>query len=274
MTQMKPEMSIDLKLNLRNGWLGYWPRQGWQAIFDPENARIHTFLSEQIEKLTKKSKVLDAGAGHKPYKGLFKKHLYESCDMPGGFYSDAHNFECYLDNIPSQNETYNLVVLTQVLEHVPNPLEVLVEIHRILKPKGCLLISVPLNAPLHGEPYHYYHFTHYGLHQLAIKSGFNLKEIEKVGGIFWALGKRLPDAFSKLFKQYDPFRAHKRGQNPFFCVLANIALFPLYLFGYLPCAYLVRPLFYWLDRLDLQKSFTLGYTAVLEKENELLNLEG
>lgn len=253
------------KLNPRNGWLGWWPKQGLKAILDPENACIAAFLSEQSERLGEKTRLLDAGAGNRPYQGLFQQLTYQSCDMPGGFYKQAHDFECFLNEIPCENNQYDVVVLTQVLEHVPDPLAVMQEIQRILKPDGRLLLSVPLNAPLHGEPWHFFHFTHHGIEQLAKQTGFSITEIEKVGGGFWLIGKNLPVNLIKLFKQYDPFRARKRGLNPWHCWLMNLLLLPLYPLAYLPAAYLFRPLCYWLDHLDREKNFTLGFTAVLKK---------
>jgi SAM-dependent methyltransferase len=259
-------MNQIINLNKRNGWLGFIPDQGLKALLDPENAVIRRFLIEQSQLLPPKSAVLDGGAGKKPYQGLFKEHSYHSCDMPGGFYSTSHDFECFLDTIPVADNTYDAVVLTQVLEHTPNPGAVLAEINRILKPGGRLLLSVPLNGPLHGEPWHFFHFTHYGICQLSGQTGFTVTDCEKMGGNFWCLGKRLPDAFKKLLKQFDPFRAKKRGMGVAYCVAMTLAILPIYLIGYGASAYLIRPLFYYLDFLDYHKAFTLGYTAVLQKK--------
>jgi SAM-dependent methyltransferase len=256
---------MKIQLNKRQGWLGIIPAQGIKAILDPENSVIQRFLQEQAQRLGEKSIVLDAGAGKKPYRYIFASHHYQSCDMPGGFYPEAHDFECFLDDIPVKDEFYDAVILTQVLEHTPDPEKVMKEILRILKPKGKLLLSVPLNAPLHGEPWHFFHFTHYGLYQLAGRTGYTIVDCEKMGGTFWCLGKRLPDAFKKLFKQYDPFRSKKRNMNLFYCILMSLLILPVYLVGYLFSAYLIRPLFYYLDRLDRSKEFTLGYVAVLVK---------
>tara|TARA_B100000674_G_C37475137_1_gene748894 strand:- start:71 stop:682 length:612 start_codon:yes stop_codon:yes gene_type:complete len=202
-----------------------------------------------------------------PYKNIFANLTYESCDMPGGFYSDKHDFLCSLDDIPRSNEFYDAVVLTQVLEHVKNPKNVLCEINRILKKEGKLLLSVPLNGPLHGEPWHFYHFTHHGIQELASDCNYEILSIEKIGGSFWALGKRLPESFRRIFKQFDPFRAKKRNKSSFKYLLLNFALLPFYIFFYLPSAYIIRPLFYWCDKLDFEKKYTLGYTVVLKKIN-------
>ena len=254
-----------VKLNPRHGWLGWWPRKGLKAILDPENSRIEQSLIEQSSKLTKDSLILDAGAGKCPYKYIFKDFNYQSTDMPGGFYDQPHDFECELHSIPKGDNTYDAVILTQVLEHVPDPEAVLTEIFRILKPNGKLLLSVPLNGPLHGEPWHYFQFTHHGLAQLAKKTDFKIAEMEKIGGAFWFIGKRLPVAFKKLLKQYDPFRAKKRNQNLLFCILMTLLLLPTWFIFYLPSAYIIRPLFYWMDCLDREKRLTTGYTAVFVK---------
>ncbi len=220
-----------IQLNLRHGWLGWWPKQGLKAILDPENARIAEFLEEQSEQLSRESLLLDAGAGECPYKYIFKGVNYQSTDMPGGFYEHPHDFECELHNIPKDDNVYDAVVLTQVLEHVPDPEITLTEVCRVLKPNGKLLLSAPLNGPLHGEPWHYFQFTHHGFNQLAQKTGFQIAEMEKMGGAFWLIGKRLPVAFKKLVKQYDPFRAKKTQSKCVIChfddfiVTANLVCF-------------------------------------------------
>jgi len=255
--------SVSVPLNPRHGWLGWWP--GVRAILDPENRRIPTFLREEAEKLPAGARVLDAGAGRRPYATIFDRQHYESCDMPGGFYEQRHDFECLLDAIPRPDASYDAIINTQVLEHVPDPLAALREMNRVLKPGGHLLLTVPLTAPLHGEPWHFFHFTHYAIRELARASNFEIESCEKIGGAFWTLGKRVPDAFRKWLKQYDPTRARKRSQNLVFCLWMNLLLFVPWLLCYPVSAYVFRPLCYWLDRLDIEKSLTLGYTAVLVK---------
>lgn len=251
-------------LNPSAGWLGAWP--GWRALFDPENGRIRRFLEEQAARLSAGDLLLDASAGNRPYQVIFARQRYESCDMPNGFYRCKHDFECFLDAIPRPKGYYDAVVLTQVLEHVPNPELVLRELARVTRPGGKLLLSVPMTCPLHGEPWHFFNFTHHGLARLAAASGWRVAECEKVGGAFWVLGKRLGELPGKLMKSVDPFRARKRGRSVAACVAWSILLLLPWLVGAPLARYIWRPLCYWLDRLDFEKSFTTGYTAVWVQE--------
>lgn len=252
-------------LNPRAGWLGWWPKEGLRAVMDPENGRIRAFLREEAAALAPAALVLDASAGTRPYAPIFAAQRYESCDVPGGFYKCRHDFECYLDRIPKPDGHYDAVILTQVLEHVPNPDAVMQELARVTRRGGSLLLSVPLNGPLHGEPWHFCQFTHYGLAEIGKRTGWKLVRCEKVGGAYWLLGKRLNDLPRKLVKQVDPFRARKRGQSVAACVFWTLVFLPFWILGMILFGALLRPLFYWLDRADFEKSFTTGYTAAFEK---------
>jgi SAM-dependent methyltransferase len=260
MSQRPP---FPVQLNPRHGWLGWWP--GFAALLNPDKQRIIVFIKEEAARLPNGAPVLDAGAGQRSFAPLFARQRYESCDMPGGFYKQRHDFECPCDQIPRPDDSYAAVVNTQVLEHVPDPLAVLNEFRRVLMPGGVILLSLPLNAPLHGEPWHFFHFTHYGVWELAQRAGLELVSVEKLGGTFWSLGKQVPDAFRKWMKQYDPGRAKKRGQNPWFCILMNLLLIVPWLICYPLTAFIMRPLFYWLDRTDREKTNASGYTIVLRK---------
>jgi len=254
-----------ITLNPRDGWMGWFPKGGLKTIVDPENGRISNFLEDASQQLPENSKILDASAGQCPYRKHFKRHQYESCDVPGGFYQNEHDFECLLDDIPKPDHEYDAVILTQVLEHVPSPLNVLKEINRVLKPGGKLMISVPLNCPLHGLPWHFFNFTHFALNELARETGYVMIECEKVGGAFWFYGKNLQTTNRQIMKSMDPFRAKKRGKDPVLCTVFTILYAPVWLIFRLLLSYFFRPACYWLDRLDSDKMLTLGYTAVFLK---------
>jgi SAM-dependent methyltransferase len=61
-----------------------------------------------------------------------------------------------------------------VLEHVFNPDEFLAEIHRILKPEGTLLLTVPFVWDEHKQPIDYARYSSFGLKHMLQKQGFEI----------------------------------------------------------------------------------------------------
>jgi len=45
--------------------------------------------------------------------------------------------------LPFKSNTFDKMVISEVLEHLENPTNALIEIHRVLKPKGIAVITVP-----------------------------------------------------------------------------------------------------------------------------------
>jgi SAM-dependent methyltransferase len=65
--------------------------------------------------------------------------------------------------MPFSDASIDVVLCTQVLEHIPEPMAVLAEIRRVLKPGGTLLLSVPSIFPQHGSPGDYWRYMPQGL---------------------------------------------------------------------------------------------------------------
>jgi len=61
------------------------------------------------------------------------------------------------DNLPFSNESFDLVLLIDIIEHVGDDRKVLREVSRVLKPEGFVIISVPTpNYPkFFGRKFHY-----------------------------------------------------------------------------------------------------------------------
>lgn len=206
---------------------------------------------EQVCRDLKAKKVLDAGAGDKPYVHLFYDCDYESCDHPSlNFHGvSAHTFFCDLKSIPRASECYDLVVCNQVLEHVPEPGLVLKEFYRILKPGGQIILTVPQCHGLHMIPYNYFNFLEFGIAYLCQKNGFRNITIKPLGGIFCVLGKCWDQAFLVLLERF-VFPANIRSLVLW---VYNLVFFPLR--------------FFWLglDNFDSQKKWTLNYGVLAEK---------
>lgn len=65
-----------------------------------------------------------------------------------------------------ENESFQVIVCTALLEHVPDPARLISEFHRVLKPGGRLIITASAVFPFHGAPANYFHFTPNGLRYL------------------------------------------------------------------------------------------------------------
>ena len=86
-----------------------------------------------------------------------------------------------------------------MLEHLPEPLRVIEELGRVLKPGGTLWLSAPLFYAEHEKPYDFFRYTQFGLRQLFEDAGFEIVEIAWLEGYFGTLsyqvrvaGKALP----------------------------------------------------------------------------------
>ena len=88
--------------------------------------------------------------------------------------------------LPFRSGAFDLVLATQVLEHVPEPEEVAREAARVLVDGGWLVASVPQMVALHEAPRDYFRFTVFGLEHVLRAAGLEPVAIRPLGG-FWAM---------------------------------------------------------------------------------------
>jgi SAM-dependent methyltransferase len=185
------------------------------------------FVKQAAASIPKGAAVLDAGAGKTPYKRLFANALYESadfCQIDQKAYGEI-TYVCDLTHIPVPDGRYDLVLLTQVLEHVPEPRLVLQEIHRILKPGGALWLTAPLYFEEHEVPYDFYRYTQFGLAYLLNAAGFEIERLAWLEGYYGTLSHQLINAFRAI-----PLNPQKYGGGigGIFASLSAILLKPVF----------------------------------------------
>lgn len=127
-------------------------------------------------------RILDIGCGHKPYRGLFScdEYLGLEIDSPKSRANPAVDKLYDGKTIPFADAYFDSVIATQVLEHVFEPAAWLREIHRVLKPGGRLLLTVPFVWDEHEPPYDYARYTSFGLAHLVKSAGFEIIEQNKI----------------------------------------------------------------------------------------------
>lgn len=117
-------------------------------------------------------RTLDIGSGHGPYAKYFPNRV--SIDITPGkgvdYVADAHDLSQF------NNESFDAVLATEVLEHLHTPLRAINEMYRVLKPGGSVILTTRFIFPLHNIPGDYWRFTRYGLAHLFR----NFKHVEVI----------------------------------------------------------------------------------------------
>jgi SAM-dependent methyltransferase len=143
----------------------------------------YKYIETNLKNLNKSAFVFDVGAGTQQFAKLFETdNVYKTDYLP---YKSIDITTNLTKPLPIKNNVFDVVVLSNVLEHISEPLLLLKECNRVLKVgTGKLIITVPFLIKLHQEPHDYYRYTEYILHKLLDQVGFTKVEITKIGNFF------------------------------------------------------------------------------------------
>jgi ubiquinone/menaquinone biosynthesis C-methylase UbiE len=231
--------------------LYHFYRSPFSQFYNYHEYRLKKFVKTISEAVRSDEVLLDVGAGDCQYKPYFAdKCKYISQDIGGKdhcFAYDQIDVRSEIYNIPLPSESVDIILCTQVLEHLKYPVKALQEMHRLLKPGGRLCLTVPFAAEEHMLPYDYFRYTRYALDFLMQEQGFLPPEISPQGGRFIFLGKTIKDLFPLLTTR--PWL-----QKTLWLLQAPIAA-PILLLLFL------------LDGLDQDKNLTQNYDVIARKPN-------
>ncbi|MCS6766613.1 MAG: methyltransferase domain-containing protein [Candidatus Protistobacter heckmanni] len=146
---------------------------------------IRNGLYKAISNITPniKGNVLDFGCGSKPYESLFvnaNSYVGVDIEVSGHNHKDS-KVDYFYDGkkLPFNDASFDAIVCFEVFEHVFNIEEVLTEIHRVLKPNGQLLISIPFAWDEHEIPYDFARYTSFGITHILNKNNFEVVKLTK-----------------------------------------------------------------------------------------------
>lgn len=144
---------------------------------------IFDSLTDNLKQLT--GILLDVGCGDMPYKNYIQENsdvkFYIGIDIYTELYGNA---DLLWDGkkMPINNNKIDSIILTEVLEHCPNPELFLKELFRILKPGGFIFLTVPFIWNLHIVPNDEYRYTPFALNRLLNNAKFTKVKITPHSG--------------------------------------------------------------------------------------------
>jgi SAM-dependent methyltransferase len=179
-----------------------------------ESNRIE-WLKKKLDELPEGFRILDAGAGEMPFK-KYCNHLryvsqdfgkYDPTEIESGLQVDHWeygNIDIISDiaEIPEMDNSFDAIMCTEVLEHIINPREAIVEFSRLLKSDGFLILTAPFCSLTHFAPFHYYSgFNRYFYEKELKRNNFEIIEIISNGNFYEYLAQEL-NRLESVAKKY------------------------------------------------------------------------
>lgn len=174
-------------------------------------SRTNRSYLESIARLVQ-GKVLDIGCGHKAIQarlGTGAEYIgLDYYQTAAGWYGSRPDLYADAVSLPLAHACIHNVLLLDVLEHVPDPAGCLQEIHRVLLPRGRLIIQIPFLYPVHDKPLDFQRWTIYGISGMLERAGFIVTVSADTGTPLETAGLLLNIALCKsvinLYNQRNP----------------------------------------------------------------------
>ncbi len=142
--------------------------------------------------------LLDLGCGKVPLYAAYAPHVDEiiCVDWAPGEHIDQ---SCDLSQpLPFGPDRFDTIILSDVLEHIPEPALLWREMTRVLKPGGKIVMNVPFYYSVHAHPHDYYRYTNFALERFARLNALELVYLVPIGGIVEIMTDLCAKALSKL----------------------------------------------------------------------------
>lgn len=235
-----------------------WAGNTYLKLFKFNQYYRDLWVSEKAAEIEDGAKVLDAGVGKGRYRHLFRNCDYKTqdfCQEPSTInHYTQMDYVCDITNIPVFDESFDVVICTEVLEHIPEPIEALKELSRILSSGGKLLITAPLGCGLHQEPYIYHGgFTPFWYERFLPQFGFEELKIIPNRGFFMHYGQESLRFLTYVFPKS-------------MSLAAKIFFYPVKVVLVLWFGLIIPVSCHFLDRFDKDRRFTVGYFVEAHKK--------
>ena len=170
------------------------PRLHRRADYRPSFRGGDYFIIRHLERFTRsqlaarllpKMTVLDVGCGEQPLRALVEAGDadYVSADVVQNEHGTVDHL-CPITALPLAAGSVDLILCTEVMEHVSETRPALRELARVLHPGGFVILTTPMLYPLHEEPHDFVRLTPFQIERCAQEAGFDVVAMEKAGNEF------------------------------------------------------------------------------------------
>lgn len=178
--------------------------QGQYTVGTSNAATRDAWVAKVLAEISPGARLLDAGAGECQYRKHCGHLRYVAQDnavydgkgdegMQTGSW-DFSQIDIVSDilDIPEPDASFDAVLCTEVLEHLPDPVRALDEMARLLRPGGTFIITAPFWSLTHFAPYHYATgFNRYFYEFHLGRLGFDIVDMIPNGNFFECVGQEL-----------------------------------------------------------------------------------
>ena len=171
-----------------------------------EAARLQ-WIAQVLRGIAPGSRILDAGCGEQQFRKFCSDLNYVGQDFAKydgkgdgvGLQTETWDHAtrvpdliCDITSIPEADGSFDAILCTEVLEHLPDPVQALCEFSRLLKPGGILLLTAPFCSIAHFTPYYFSTgFSSYWYKTHLANLGLDIVELSPNGSFFDYLAQEL-----------------------------------------------------------------------------------
>jgi SAM-dependent methyltransferase len=135
-----------------------------------------------------RGKLLDLGCGKVPLYAVYRDLVDEvvCVDWKQSLHDGKHvDVFCDINaELGLERQSFDTIVLSDVLEHIRKPEQLMARIRGLLRDGGSVVVGVPFFYCLHEEPNDFFRYTRFALRSIAEENGYEVCYLEEVGGAF------------------------------------------------------------------------------------------
>ena len=134
-----------------------------------DRSLVRIFLNERLKKENLTGEILDVGCGsNRNYLDFVPRTQPVTMHVFDPKVGEVIDFE--KDALPQSTDSFDSVLVLNVLEHIFNYQHLISEMHRVLKRDGTLIGFTPFLVKFHADPHDYFRYTNEALEKIDRKS--------------------------------------------------------------------------------------------------------